>query len=134
MNFFFFYTLPPTSLKSCIYPWFIHNSLVLFICLDSLTQEKYQSVHVVVKTRHDKTGRLGCKSNRLQVNQVILSELKRGSGQSGCRSGQVDLYFSHKFYFILFLKIFIFIFLMKTTCICHLESHATNYLMQNTLL
>ena len=34
-------------------------------------------------------------------------------------AGRVDPYFSHEF----------FLFIKKTTCFCHLESHATNYLM-----
>ena len=51
---------------------------------------------------------------------VILNELKMGSGQSGCRSDQVGVtrIFYIKFFFI-----------KKTTCICHLESYITNYLM-----
>ena len=44
---------------------------------------------------------------RVQVNQF---------------AGRVDLYFLHDF-------IYIYIYIKKTTCICHLESHATNYLM-----
>ena len=46
---------------------------------------------------------------RVQVNQF---------------AGRVDLYFSHDFIYI-----YIYIYIKKTTCICHLESHATNYLM-----
>ena len=42
---------------------------------------------------------------RVQVNQF---------------AGRVDLYFLHDF---------IYIYIKKITCICHLESHATNYLM-----
>ena len=52
--------------------------------------------------------------------QVILSGLKTGLSQLGCGSGWIDLYFSHELFFFL---------IKKTTCICHLESHATNYLM-----
>ena len=34
--------------------------------------------------------------------RVILRGLKTGSSQSGCGSGQVDLYFSHEFFFFNF--------------------------------
>ena len=75
-------------------------------------------------TRHGKTGGLS------RVNQVvdkrvtgqkrvILSGLKTGYGQIGL--GRVNKYFSHEFLFFIFIK--------KTTCICHLESYAINYLM-----
>ena len=37
------------------------------------------------------------------------------------RLGRVDPYFSHEFVLYIYIK--------KTTCICHLESYATNYLM-----
>ena len=62
-----------------------------------------------------------------QVNRVvgkkwvILNWLKTSLGQLGCGSDQVDLYFSHDFYFFIYIK--------KKTCIYHLESHATNHLM-----
>ena len=52
--------------------------------------------------------------------QVILSGLKTGLNQLGCGSGWIEPYFSHDFFFFL---------IKKTTCICYLESHATNYLM-----
>ena len=56
---------------------------------------------------------------------VILSGLKTDLGQSGCRLGRVDPYFSHEFiYLFLF-----FYFYKENTCICPLESYATNYLM-----
>ena len=44
------------------------------------------------------------------------------SGQLGCRSARVDPYFSHDLLLLLFL-------IKKITCIFHLKSHATNYLM-----
>ena len=85
-----------------------------------------------VMCRHGKTGgssqvnrvadQMGCRLKRF-----ILSRLKTSSGQLGCESGRVGPYFSHDFFFFFF-------FFKKTTYICHLESHATNYLMQNALL
>ena len=54
-------------------------------------------------------GQMGCGSKR-----VILSGLKNRV------AGQVGL--THIFHMI-------FLFIKKTTCICHLKSHATNYLM-----
>ena len=73
----------------------------------------------------DMTKRAGwVRSIELQVKQVagqkrvILSGLKTSSGQSGCGSSRVNPYFSHDFFYI-----------KKTTCIFHLESHATNYMM-----
>ena len=77
--------------------------------------------------RHGKTGESGwvwVGSIGLQVKwvtsqkRVTLSRLKTGSGQSGCGLGRVDPYFYKNFFLI-----------KKTTCICYLESHATNYLM-----
>ena len=75
--------------------------------------------------RHGKTcgsglgsGQSSCGSNG---SRVILSGLKTGSGQSGCGSGRVGLARIFHMNFFIFIK--------KTTCICHLESYATNYLM-----
>ena len=78
--------------------------------------------------RHGKTGESGwvwvrIGSIRLWVKRVILSRLKSGLGQSGCVLRRVDPYFSHEFLFLFF------IFIKKTTCICHLKSYAPNYLM-----
>ena len=67
-------------------------------------------------------GQVGSRSIGLQIKRVvgkkrvILSRLKMGSGQSGCGLGRPI--FSHEFFYF-----------KKTTCICHLESHATNYLI-----
>ena len=64
----------------------------------------------------------GCGSNGLGCwsKLVILSKLKTDSGQLGCGSGRVDPYFQ---------MIFLFFLIKKTTYICHLKSHVTNYLM-----
>ena len=63
-----------------------------------------------------RAGRVGSIGSR-----VILSGLKTGSGQSGCRSGWL-VFFTWKFLFFIF-------FIKKTICICHLDSYATYYLM-----
>ena len=76
--------------------------------------------------KHGKMGRFGQVNRITGQKMVILSGLKRGLDQSGCGLDRVDPYFSHEFYFYFY---FIFIFFKKTTYICHLESHATNYLM-----
>ena len=80
-------------------------------------------------------GRVGLSSS--QVNRVvgkkwvILSRLKTGSSQSGCESGRLTCIFHMNFFiFIIFiLYIYIYIYIKKTSCIYHLESHATNHLM-----
>ena len=52
---------------------------------------------------------LGFKSIGLRVKrvtgqkQIILSRLKMCLGQSGCRLGRVDLYFSHKLYIYIYI-------------------------------
>ena len=51
--------------------------------------------------------------------RLIGLRVKTGSGQSRFGSGRVGL--THIFHMNFFKK--------KKTCICHLESHATNYLM-----
>ena len=69
-------------------------------------------MHVIEKTKHGKTGGSGSSSGSGSswVNRVVsqtgcgskwitLSELKRGSGQSGCELGRVDLYFSQELFF-----------------------------------
>lgn len=50
-----------------------------------------------------------------------FKRVRNGSGQSGFKLGRVDSYFYMDFY--------LFIFIKKTKCICHLESHAVNYFM-----
>ena len=75
-----------------------------------------------------RVGWVGFGSNQSSCGSkwVILNELKMGhfkrikNGSIGLqvRSGRVNSYFLHKFFFI-----------KKTTCICHLESYITNYLM-----
>ena len=61
-----------------------------------------------VVIRHGKTGRSGwvqVGSIGLRVKwvtgkkRVILSRLKTGLGQSGCRLGRVNPYFSHEFFY-----------------------------------
>ena len=70
--------------------------------------------------QEDRVGSIGLQVKQVAgQKQVILSGLKMVSNQSGCKSGRVRSYFSHEF----------FLYIKKTTCFCHLESHATNYLM-----
>ena len=76
---------------------------------------------IEASTRHGKMGMLGRVG---LIGLRVTGHFKRvimGSGQSSCGSGRVDPYFSHEFV--------LYIYIMKTTCICHLESYATNYLM-----
>ena len=74
--------------------------------------------------QEDRVGSIGLQVKQVAgQKQVILSGLKTGLSQLGCGSGWIDPYFSHDIY------IYIFFLIKKTTCICHLESHATNYLM-----
>ena len=75
---------------------------------------------VDMANRLGRVGSSGCGSKR-----VILSGLKRVRVNQV--AGQVGL--SWPVFFT-----WIFFFIKKTTFICHLESHATNYLMQNALL
>ena len=50
-----------------------------------------------IRMRH---GKQVSRVNRVASKKwVILSGLKMGLGQSGCRLGRVDLYFSHDFFF-----------------------------------
>lgn len=39
------------------------------------------------------------KSVRLQVKNSHFKRVKTDSGQSGCKLGRIDLYFSHEFFF-----------------------------------
>ena len=64
------------------------------------------------------SGQSGCKLG-LGKKWVILSGLKMGSSQSGCGLSRVDPFFTYIYIYIL----------KKITCICNLESHATNYLI-----
>ena len=64
----------------------------------------------------------GQTGHRLKTGHFERVKNEFGSIRFRVGSGQVDLYFSHDFFFIL-------IFIKKTTCICHLESYATNYLI-----
>ena len=93
---------------------------------------------LAIKARHGKTGgscRVWVGSIGLQVKRVtgkklvILSGLKMSSGQ--LVAGQVKLtrIFHMNFFYIIYIYIYIYFFIKKTTCICHLESYATNYLM-----
>ena len=66
------------------------------------------------------TGRVGSGQTGHMSKRVILSGLKMGSGQTCCKSGW-PVFFTWIFLFFIFIK--------KTTCICHLESYETNYLM-----
>ena len=101
----------------------------LFLCLNK-QRTPPTKLWMSQSGRHGKTcgsglgsGQSGCGSNGSRVKWVILSMLKMGSGQSGC--GLVGsgwpVFFTWIFLFFIFIK--------KTTCICHLESYATNYLM-----
>ena len=70
------------------------------------------------------SGQSGCGSNGSWVKTSHFKQVKNGFGSIGLRvgSGRVDPYFHMIFFFF-------FIFIKKTTCICHLESYATNDLM-----
>ena len=80
----------------------------------------YSLFHLRVPGRHGKMGgsnQVRVRLIGLRVKRVILSGLKFGSiGTGWVRLTRI------------FHKIFFFFF-KKTTCICHLESYATNYLM-----
>ena len=51
--------------------------------------------------QEDRVGSIGLQVKQVAgLKQVILSGLKMGSNQSGCKSGLVRSYFSHEFFFI----------------------------------
>ena len=69
--------------------------------------------------RHAKqAGPIGYRSGSDPGQKYVILSVLKGFVSISCRSGQVNLYFSHEFFF-----------LKKIKCICYLESHAINYLM-----
>ena len=71
--------------------------------------------------RHSKTDGLG----RVKWVTGHFKRVKNGFGSIGLRVGLTRIF--HMIFFLIFLLFIIII--KKTTCICHLESYATNYLM-----
>ena len=69
---------------------------------------------------------IGLDQSGYGSKRVILSVLENRSGQLSCGSSWVRLTcIFHIYFFLIYLK--------KITCVCHLESHAVNYLMYNAL-
>ena len=75
---------------------------------------------LAIKARHSKTGR-SCRVGR--VNRVAgqtghrsktshFKRVKNEFGSIGCGSGQVDPYFSHEFFYILYIYIYIYYFFL----------------------
>ena len=73
-----------------------------------------------IKNRHGKwAGRVEFKSGQLGCKSKIdhFKWVKKGFGSIGLQAKLTRIFH------------IIFFFIKKTTCICHLESHVTNYLM-----